>query len=143
MVYFEEKSNIEEKSQIPTIFLSICIPWRKCSYIILLMYIRENYYLCMLVKTYLYVTTNMQWLVEAHLYFAINIHGLIKIYLCFTININREGTSPVYLFIYALFYVDIYNKKHKNSDLYNSLYTNSYTNGIQKTDMYANLHQPE
>ena len=38
------------------------------------------------------------------------------------------------LFIYALFYVDIYNKKTfiiKHSDLYNSLYTNSCANGIQ------------
>ena len=88
IVYFEGKSNFEEKSQMPTVFLSICIPWRKFSYILLLMYIRENYYLCMLVKTYLYVTTNMQCLVEAHLYFAINIHALIKICLCFTINMH-------------------------------------------------------
>ena len=48
-----------------------------------------------------------------------------------------------YLFIYTLFYVDIYNKKHKNSDLYNSLYTNSYTNGIQCIDIHANLCQPK
>ena len=33
-------------------------------------------------------------------------------------------------------------KSIKHSDLYNSLYTNSYTNGIQQTDMYANLGQP-
>ena len=35
------------------------------------------------------------------------------------------------LFIYTLFYVDIYNKSIKHSDLYNSLYANSYTNSIQ------------
>ena len=29
--------------------------------------------------------------------------------------------------------------KAKNSDLCNSLCTNSYTNGVQYTDMYANL----
>ena len=86
--YFERKSNFEEKSQIPTISLLICIPWRKCTYILLLMYIRGNYYLCMLVKTYLYVTTNMQCLEETHLRFAINIHTLIKIYLCFAINMH-------------------------------------------------------
>ena len=32
--------------------------------------------------------------------------------------------------------------KAKYSDLCNSLYTNSYTNGIQYTDMYVNLSQP-
>ena len=47
------------------------------------------------------------------------------------------------LFINTLFYVDIYNESIKHSDLYNSLYTSSYTNGIQKTDIYANLHQPK
>ena len=31
-----------------------------------------------------------------------------------------------YLFIYTSFYVDIYNKSIKHSDLYNSLYTSSY-----------------
>ena len=44
-------------------------------------------------------------------------------------KINR-----VHLFIYTLFYVDIYNKKHKNIVIYtthNSQYTNSDTNGIQ------------
>ena len=92
IVYFDGKSNFEEKSQIPTTFLSICIPWRKCSYILLLMYIRENYYLCMLVKTFLYVTTNMQ----CHLYFAINIHALIKNYLCFTIN--KHNLLKIYLY---------------------------------------------
>ena len=55
ITYFEEKSNSEEKTQIPTIFPLICISWRKGTYIFLLIYIRENYYLYMLVKTYLYV----------------------------------------------------------------------------------------
>ena len=61
----------------------------KCSYSLLLMYIREKYYFCVLVKTYLYVTTNMQCLVQAHLYFALNIHAFIKIYLRFTINMHN------------------------------------------------------
>ena len=34
-------------------------------------------------------------------------------------------------------------KSIKLSDQYNSLYRNSYTNGIQQTDMYANLRQPK
>ena len=34
-------------------------------------------------------------------------------------------------------------KNIKHSDLYNSLYANSYTNGIQQTNMYANLRQPK
>ena len=34
-------------------------------------------------------------------------------------------------------------KSIKHSDLCNSLHTNSYTDGIQQTDMYANLHQPK
>ena len=55
IIYFEGKTNFEEKLQIPTIFLLICISWRKCANIYLLMYIVENYYLYMLVKTYLYV----------------------------------------------------------------------------------------
>ena len=55
IAYFEEKSNSEEKTQIPTIFLLICISWQKSTYIFLLIYIRENYSLYMLVKTYLYV----------------------------------------------------------------------------------------
>ena len=49
--YFEGKSNYEVKPEIPTIFLLICISWRKCTYIFLLMHIRENCYFYMLVKT--------------------------------------------------------------------------------------------
>ena len=44
---------------MPALFILIFIPWPKNTCILRLMYIRENYYLYMLVKTYLYVTTNI------------------------------------------------------------------------------------
>ena len=51
----------------------------------------------------------------------------------------RPTRSPFYLF-YLNFMLCW--QKQKSSGLYNSLRTNSYTNGIQYTDMYANLRQP-
>ena len=109
---FWRKIQFWGKSQIPTIYLSVCTSWLKCSYILLLMYIRENYYLCMLVKTYLYVTTNMQCLVEAHLYFACiswwkstytllitRILSWKRTHLYFTLNMHSLGTTYQYFTI--------------------------------------------
>ena len=107
---FWRKIQFWGKSQIPTIFVSICIPWRKCSYILLLMYIRENYYLCMLVKTYICYyyyavsgggasnfTINIHALIKIYLCFAINMHNLVKIYLYFIDNTHTlKKTYPYF-----------------------------------------------
>lgn len=115
IVYFEAKFSFEEISQIniAVIRKGICYFYfhkhtlRKCTYILLLIYVCVYYYLCILMCSAwwrsIYSAISVHTLVKMCLCFTINVHNLEKTYLCFIKNMHT------FMKMYPYFTLNMYH----------------------------------